>query len=133
MDDPDVIRRRVRDRLQEQQRVVRSLLAARAQLPGSLFTRYGRCGKPACACRRGPGHGPYHVLSQRSGGQGAFAYLDAARAREARGLVARARAFRTGLRRLQRVNLELLDLLRRYQGAMSRRGGARLGVVARAI
>jgi hypothetical protein len=123
---PEDIRRRVRARLGEQRRVVRALLAARAQLPGSLFTRYGRCGKPGCACRRGPGHGPYYVLSRRSRGAGAFAYLDAGRAREARSLVARARAFRAGLRRLQRVNLELLGLLRRYQDAMARRGGARL-------
>ena len=108
--------------------MVRSLLEARAQLPGSVFTRYGRCGKPGCACRRGPGHGPYYVFSSRSRGKGGFAYLDASRAREARGLVARARSFRTGLRRLQKLNLELLDLLRRYQIAMANRGGQRLGV-----
>jgi hypothetical protein len=130
MDDPEVIRRRVRARLGEQRRVVRSLLAARAQLPGSLFTRYGRCGKPGCACRRGAGHGPYYVLSRRSRGVGGFDYLDAARARQARGLVARAKAFRAGLRRLQRVNLELLGLLRRYQGVLARRGGQRVGVAA---
>jgi hypothetical protein len=132
MDDPEDLRRRVRACLEEQRKLVRSLLEARAQLPGSLFTRYGRCGKPSCACRRGPGHGPYYVLSQRSRGTGGFAYLDAARAREAKGLLARARAFRDGMRRLQRLNLELLDLLRRYRIAMARRGGRRLGVAAAA-
>jgi hypothetical protein len=132
MDDPEAIRRLVRARLGEQRQVVRSLLAARAQLPGSLFTRYGRCGKARCACRRGPGHGPYYVLSRRSRGVGGFAYLDAARAREARGLVARARAFRAGLRRLQRVNLVLLDLLRRYQEAMAQRGGERVKLASKA-
>ena len=132
MDEPEEIRRRVRARLAEQRRVVRALLEARAQLPGSLFMRYGRCGKAGCACRHGVGHGPYYVLSRRSGGKGAFSYLEAARAREARGLVARARAFRLGLRRLQRLNLELLDLLRRYQIAMSRRGVQRVGVTAEA-
>ena len=132
MDDPEDLRRRVRACLEEQRKLVRSLLEARAQLPGSLFTRYGRCGKPSCACRRGPGHGPYYVLSQRSHGTGGFAYLDAARAREAKGLLARARAFRDGMRRLQRLNLELLDLLRRYRIAMARRGGRRLGVAATA-
>jgi hypothetical protein len=130
--DPDDLRRRARLRLAEQRKVVRALLAARAQLPGSLFTRYGRCGKPGCACRRGPGHGPYHVLSSRSGGRGGFAYLDAARAREARLLVGRARAFRLGLRRLQKLNLELLDLLRRYRMALARRGVERVGVTAQA-
>jgi hypothetical protein len=129
-DDPADIRRRVRARLAEQRKVVRALIAARAQLPGSLFVRYGQCGKESCACRRGPGHGPYYVLSQRSGGKGGFAYLDAKRAREARGLVARARGFRTGLRRLQRINRELLDLLRRYQAGMARQGVGRLGVPA---
>jgi hypothetical protein len=130
MEDPEDLRRRVQARLEEHRRVVRSLLEARAQLSGSLFTRYGRCGKPGCACRRGQGHGPYYVLSQRSRGKGGFEYLDASRAREARGLVARARSFRVGLRRLQKVNLELLDLLRRYQIAMASRGGRRLGVAA---
>lgn len=132
MDAPDDLRRRVRARLADQRRVVRALIEARAQLPGSLFTRYGRCGKPGCACRRGPGHGPYYVLSQRSRGKGGFAYLDAARARDARGLVARARSFRAGLRRLQKLNLELLDLLRRYQIAMASRGGQRVGLAAKA-
>ena len=132
MEDPEDLRRRVQARLEEHRRVVRSLLEARAQLPGSLFTRYGRCGKPRCACRRGQGHGPYYVLSQRSRGKGGFEYLDASRAREARGLVARARSFRVGLRRLQKVNLELLDLLQRYQIAMASRGGRRLGLAAEA-
>src|SRR5688500_8845308 len=94
MDDPLALRRRVRTLLLEQRRAVRALLLARAQLDGSLITRYGRCGKTACACRRGAGHGPYYVLSRRSRGQGAYEYLDAGRARRARAMVVRARAFR---------------------------------------
>ena len=132
MDEAGDLKRRVRVLLAEQRRAVRALLAAREQLTGSVITRYGRCGKPGCACRRGPGHGPYYVLSRRSAGKGAYEYLDAARAREARGMVVRARAFRQGLRRLQRLNLELLDLLRRYQSALARRGGRRVGVAAQA-
>jgi hypothetical protein len=127
-DDPGKIRRRVRARLAEQGKVVRALIAARAQLPGSLFVRYGRCGKEGCSCRHGPGHGPYYVLSRRSGGKGGFAYLDPSRARAARGLVARARGFRQGMRRLQKINLELLDLLRRYQLGLARQGVRRVGV-----
>jgi hypothetical protein len=132
MDDSFTLRRRVRTLLQEQRKAVRTLLVARAQLSGSLITRYGRCGKPGCACRRGPGHGPYYVLSRRSGGQGGYDYLDAGRARQAREMVVRARAFRSGLRRLQRLNRDLLGLLRRYQAVMDRRGGRRVGVAARA-
>jgi uncharacterized protein DUF6788 len=132
MDDPGELRKRVRTVLAQQQRAVRALLVARDQLGGSLITRYGRCGKPGCACQRGPGHGPYHVLSRRSGGKGGYEYLDATRARAARSLVGRARAFRAGVRRLQRLNLEILDLLRRYQAAMAERGGRRVGVAAKA-
>ena len=130
MNESEDIRRRVTELLGRQRRAVRALLAAREQLTGSLITRYGRCGKTGCACRRGRGHGPYYLLSQRSAGRGAYEYLDAARAREARGLVGRARAFRTGLRRLQRLNVELLSLLRRYQAATSRQGGRRVGLTA---
>jgi hypothetical protein len=30
---------------------------------GSLIERYKRCGKPACKCADGPGHGPKYYLS----------------------------------------------------------------------
>lgn len=124
------IRKRVRERLLEQRRLVQSLLALREQLQGSLFARYGECGKETCVCRTGRKHGPYYVLSQRSGGKGGFAYLEGRRVEQARGLVARHREFRAGMRRLRKVNLELVALLRRYQDAMSRQGGRRLGLSA---
>jgi len=126
MPSADDLRKRVRERLAEQRRLVRSLLALREQLQGSLFARYGECGKESCACRTGRKHGPYYVLSQRSGGRGAFAYLEGAGVEEARVLVSRSRTFRDGMRRLKKVNLELVDLLRRYQRTMSRKGGQRL-------
>jgi hypothetical protein len=107
---------------------VQSLLRLREQLQGSLFVRYGECGKAGCACQRGLRHGPYYVLSTRSGGKGSFAYLDADRMAEARGLVNRYREFQRGFRRLKTVNQGLLVLLRRYQGAMTREGGRRIEV-----
>jgi hypothetical protein len=124
------LRERVRERLQEQRALVRSLLSLRDQLQGSLFVRYGQCGKTSCVCHTGRRHGPYYVLSNRSGGQGAFAYLDAERATRARELVARYRSYRRGLARLQRINLELVALLRQYQSAQLRRTGRRLGVTS---
>jgi hypothetical protein len=130
MRDPEEIRRRVRARLAEQRALVGALLRLREQLQGSLFTRYAQCGKESCACREGRLHGPYYVLSTRSGGAGGFAYLEGTQARRARDLVARHREFKQGLRRLRRVNLQLVDLLRRYQGAMTRKGGQRLGLSA---
>jgi hypothetical protein len=129
--DPEAIRRRVRARLEEQRVLVESLLELREQLGGSLFARWGECGKPSCACREGRKHGPYYVLSTRSGGKGAFAYLEVAQAHQARDLVDRHREIREGLRKLHKINVQLVDLLRRYQAAMVRRGGARLGFSAR--
>src|SRR6187549_1978593 len=104
MVDPEGIRKRVRGRLTEQRRLVRALLEQRGQLQGSLFVRYGVCGKAGCACRQGARHGPYYVLSTRSGGRGRFSYLEAPTAQKARQRVARHRAFRAGLKELQQVN-----------------------------
>jgi uncharacterized protein DUF6788 len=128
----DEIRTRVRTRLAEQRSLVSNLLRLRTQLQGSLLVRHMECGKAACACHSGRKHGPYFVLSNRSRGRGSFAYLDAAAAARARGLVRRYREFRRGLQRLQRVNVELVGLLRRYQQAQVRRTGARLGVAVAA-
>jgi hypothetical protein len=128
MTDPEGIRKRVRGRLAEQRRLVRTLLEQRQQLQGSLFVRYGVCGKPGCACRQGARHGPYYVLSTRSGGRGRFSYLEARRVEEARALVARSRTFRAGLRRLRAVNRDLVALLRRYQASVSRKSTRKLGL-----
>lgn len=128
--DPVRLRERVERRLREQRELVRSLLRLRQQLRGSLFVRYGECGKPACACRHGEKHGPYYVLSTRAPGKGGYAYLEAGQAREARQLVSRHRAFRAGLRRLKRLNEELVVLLRRYQETTAKRTSQRLGLPA---
>ena len=125
---PDEIRSRVRGRLQEQRVLVEDLLRQREQLAGSLFVRFGVCGKQGCVCRTGQKHGPYYVLSTRSGGRGGFAYLEAERLREARELVRSYRDYRDGMRRLRKVNEELVALLRRYQEATTRRGSRRVGL-----
>lgn len=130
MIDPEGLRRRVRERLKEQGALVRSLLTLKEQLQASLFVRYGECGKETCCCRQGRKHGPYYVLSLRTDGKSGFAYLDRERLEEARALVSAHREFRAGMRRLQRVNAELVTLLRRYQTAMARRGGRRIGLAA---
>jgi len=124
----DDLRKRIRMRVAAQRSLVHSLLEQREQLQGSLFARYGECGKETCACRQGRKHGPYYVLSLRSGGRGAFRYLEGSRLRRARSLVERYKAFRRGLRRLRVLNLEIVSLLRRYQTEMTRKGGRRLGV-----
>jgi hypothetical protein len=128
--DPEGLRGRVEARLLEQRELVRSLLHLREQLRGSLFTRYGECGKEACACRHGERHGPYYVLSTRVAGKGGYTYLEAGKAREARDLVARYREFRKGLRRLKRINEALVALLRRYQESSTRKTSRRLGLPA---
>jgi hypothetical protein len=82
------LRRKIRARLAEQRALVAQLLKLREQLRGSLFVRYGQCGKEGCACRRGRRHGPYYVLSTRSAGRGGFAYVEAGRVDEARASLA---------------------------------------------
>jgi hypothetical protein len=127
--DPEAIRARALARLAEQRLLAQSLLRVREQVQGSLFERYGECGKPGCACREGHRHGPYHVLSTRGAGGSGFSYLEGERVAEARELVDRYREFRAGLRRLRKLNAEIVTLLKRYQGAMSRRGVRRLGLL----
>lgn len=127
------LRARIRQRLAEQRVLVARLLARREQLQGSLFARYGSCGKDGCACHKGRGHGPYYVLSTRSRGRGGFAYLDATRAAEARRLVRAHRDFRLGVKRLGSLNLALVDLLRRYQDSRAQQSGRRLGLAPSAL
>src|SRR5262245_4304689 len=128
MPDPEGLRLRVRERLAEQRLVIRTLLRLREQLGGSLFLRYGECGKEGCVCRTGQKHGPYYVLSLRTREKGSFSYLTPEQLAEARDLVARHREFKAGMRRVKKLNLELVALLRRYQEMMARRGGRRLGL-----
>jgi hypothetical protein len=127
----DEIRSRVRARLHEQRVLVEDLLQRREQLAGSLFVRFGVCGKEGCVCRTGRKHGPYYVLSTRSGGRGGFAYLEASRMEEARQLVKAYRDYRAGMRRLLKVGEQLVALLRRYQEATTRQGTRRVGLPAR--
>ena len=127
---PDEIQQRVRARLEEQRALVEDLLRRRAQLSGSLFVRYGVCGKEGCVCRTGQKHGPYYVLSTRSAGKGGFAYLGREQMGEARELVRAYRDFRAGMRRLRKVNEALVDLLRRYQEATTRQGSRQVGLPA---
>ena len=129
---PDEIRQRVRARLSEQRALVEDLLRRREQLAGSLFVRFGVCGKEGCVCRTGQKHGPYYVLSTRSAGRGGFSYLDAERLGEARELVKAYREFRADMRRLRKVNEQLVVLLRRFQEASMRQGSRRVGVAPQA-
>ena len=122
------LRKRVQAHLAEQRELVRTLLRLRAQLQGSVFTRYGECGKAGCACQQGQKHGPYYVLSTRVRGLSGFAYLEGDKAEEARRLVERHKEFQARLRRLRRVNTDLVALLRRYQQQMARQGNRRLGL-----
>jgi hypothetical protein len=119
---------RVKDLLREQRVLVVSLLTLRTQLRGSLFRRWVRCGKAGCACRRGRPHGPYYVLSTRSGGTGGFAYVDKKDVARTRERVEGYRRFRAGLRRLRRLNGELLRLMGRYQRVATRETAPRTGL-----
>lgn len=128
--DPASIRKQVQRQLARQQELVRELLAQREQVQGSVFARYGTCGKEGCACRDGKGHGPYFVLSARGKSGSGFLYLSKEQAQEARRLVAASRAYRSGVARLKALNDELVDLMKRYQRALAKSGGRKLGMAA---
>jgi hypothetical protein len=128
--DPAALRKQVQRQLARQRALVEELLALRDQVQGSVFARYGTCGKEACGCRSGRGHGPYVVLSARGRGRSGFVYLRREQAREARQLVAAARSYRQGMSRLKALNEALLDLMRRYQRAVARAAGRRMGLEA---
>jgi hypothetical protein len=125
---PEAIRQRVRTRLHEQRELVEEMLQRREQLAGSLFVRFGVCGKEGCVCRTGRKHGPYYVLSTRSAGRGGFSYLDEQQMADARALVQAYREYRAGMRRLARVGEQIVVLLRRYQEATTREGTRRVGL-----
>jgi hypothetical protein len=127
-----LLRQRIRSTLLEQRALVGRLLGLREQLRGSLFVRYAECGKEACSCRTGPKHGPYYVLSARTAVQQDFSYVQGRKLSEVRSLVQRYKAFKDGLRRLRKVNADLVTLLARYQRAMIKKGGRRVGVGASA-
>jgi hypothetical protein len=124
------LRKRVQTYLAEQRELVRTLLKLRAQLQGSVFARYGECGKEGCACQSGQKHGPYYVLSSRSAGKGTFVYLDGERVDEVKGLVQQSRAFRQGMARLRKLNQELVVALKTYQKATARTAARRLSNLA---
>ena len=122
------LRKRIQVQLREQRSLTQSLLALREQIRGSLFVRYGKCGKAECGCRLGRGHGPYYVFSSGSRGRGAFAYLAEQDVDVAKQLIDRSRSFQKTMRRLKKVNDELVILLRRYQAEAGRVGARRLGI-----
>lgn len=128
MTDPETIRKRVLGQLAEQRGLVETLLSLKEQIQGSVFARYQECRKEGCACSRGEKHGPYYVLSKRSGGKGSYAYLGEEDVPTVRDLVARSKAFRDGMKRLQKVNAELVALLKAYQAASTQQGVRRLGL-----
>jgi len=117
----------IRDRLNEHESLVDALLQEREQIRGSLFARFAVCGKAGCVCAQGERHGPYYVLSNRSGGEGAFVYLKQEQVSRIRELVNRNRRFKKGLKRLKGLSTKLQDLFARYETSAARAGQKQAG------
>ena len=117
----------IRDRLTEHETLVDSLLQEREQIRGSLFARFAVCGKQGCVCAQGERHGPYYVLSNRSGGEGAFIYLKDEQVSRIRELVNRNRRFKKGLKRLKGLSARLHELFERYESTATRVGQKQVG------
>lgn len=120
----------IRDRLTEHESLVLSLLQEREQIRGSLFSRFAVCGKVGCACAQGEKHGPYYVLSDRSGGVGAFVYLKEDQVSRVRDLVRRHRRFRKGLKRLKGLSSKLHEMFVRYEDTAAQTGSRQAGIRA---
>jgi hypothetical protein len=118
----------IRDRLTEHETLVDSLLQEREQIRGSLFARFAVCGKAGCVCAQGERHGPYYVLSNRSGGEGAFIYVKDDQVSRIRDLVNRNRRFKKGLKRLKGLSTKLHQLFERYENTATRAGQKQAGV-----
>jgi hypothetical protein len=121
------IRLKTQRLIAEQRAQVQELLRLREHLGGSLIVRWAVCGKEGCACRRGQRHGPYYILSTRSGGKGGYTYLPEPQVARAQDLVERHRRFQAGLKRLRRLNEDLVLSLRRYREATGRKALRALG------
>lgn len=117
----------IRDRLIEHESLVDALLQEKEQIRGSLFSRFAVCGKPNCACAHGDRHGPYFVLSNRSGGEGAFIYLKQDQVSRVRELVERHRRFKKGLKRLKGLSSKLHTLFEKYEASASLAGSRQAG------
>jgi len=122
------LERGIRDRLIEHETLVDALLQEREQIRGSLFSRFAACGKPNCACAQGEKHGPYYVLSNRSGGSGAFIYLKEDQVGRVKDLVTRHRRFRRGLKRLKGLSSKLHSLFEKYETTATQAGSKRAGM-----
>ena len=118
----------IRDRLIEHESLVDALLQEKEQIRGSLFSRFAVCGKAACACMQGEKHGPYYILSSRSGGDGSFIYLKEGQVGRVRELVNRHRRFKKGLKRLKGLSSKLHSMFERYETSASQAGSRQAGV-----
>lgn len=118
----------IRDRLIEHESLVETLLQEREQIRGSVFSRFAVCGKAGCACTQGERHGPYYVLSSRSGGSGGFVYLKQEQVSRVRELVNRHRRFKKGLKKLKGLSSKLQDLFERYETTAARAGSRQAGI-----
>lgn len=118
----------IRDRLNEHESLVVALLQEREQIRGSLFSRFAVCGKANCACAQGERHGPYYVLSNRSGGEGSFVYLKEEQVSRVRELVLRHRRFKKGLKRLKGLSSKLHEMFERYEISAAQAGSRQAGM-----
>lgn len=118
----------IRSRLVEHESLVDALLQEREQIRGSLFSRFAVCGKAQCGCAQGEKHGPYYVLSRRSGGAGAFVYLKEEQVSRVRDLVNRHRRFKKGLKRLKGLSTKLQSLFERYESSAAIAGSRQAGI-----
>ena len=95
---------------QRRQRLLVQLRLPPHLIRASVVERFTTCGKPNCACRQGPKHGPFYYLTQclAVGHVQKFLLKDPADQQTARWATAAFHEFYDGLEELSQVNTELL-------------------------
>jgi hypothetical protein len=77
-------------------------------LPGTLSTRYLRCGNPRCRCRdedRDQRHGPYHYWTRKVSGKTASKLLSAEQAERYRPWLQNGKRLRALVRELEALSI----------------------------
>src|SRR5437899_10559588 len=95
----------------KQRRIAAAMAKIDFALPGSIETRYTRCGKPACACKSDPPrlHGPYIVWTRKVAAKTVTKVLNEDQLRDYQPWLDNARKLRELVTELQELTLQIVE------------------------
>jgi hypothetical protein len=77
-------------------------------MAGAVVESYRTCGKPACVCREGQRHGPYHLLTWSERGRTETRHIPKEKLAEGRRMTRNYQVARKALRKLGEFNRRLV-------------------------